>query len=414
MDKLHDANEQGRLSRFLFVGWLLMWLSLQISGLPVTLALKNRFHLGAADISLFSLVTGIAWFLKPVFGWLSDGFPLWGTRRRHYLLLSSFLSGVVWCVLAVLPISYTLLLIAFTLINAGKTLASTVLGGIMVDAGQKYGTTGRLSAQRSAVTSAVALISGPVAGFLAGRAFGWAAVASAACAFGLTLLCYRLYHESRGGPEPSRGARKGISQYRVVLKSRSLWWGLLMSFLFLLAPGFGTPLLFVQQDSLHFSAQFIGNLALLSGSAGLLGAFVYSRLCRRLSIRVLLVGGTLIEVCAVLLFLRYDSALSAILITVLTGFTGAMAGLPVADLTARATPRGSEALGFSLMISASNVAWKFSDVLGSWLYQHRHFHFPWLVLLNAGTTLAMLLILPFVPRSLTDQSEKRSQELPGS
>lgn len=404
MNAAADAHDERHLSRFLFAGWLLLWLSLQVSDLSLKLLLKNRFALGAADIAIFGLVAGIAWYTKPLCGWLSDSVRLRGTRRRHYLLLSSGLSGVVWCFLAVLPPTYAVLLVGLIVINAGKTLSNAVLGGILVDTGHRFGTTGRLSAQRSAVTSAVTLISGPVAGFLAGKTFGWAALGSALCAFLLGAACYYFYREA---PQPRTATKAALTKgsLRELLHSRSLWWGLLMSFLFMLAPGFGTPLLFIQQDSLHFSPQLIGNLALLNGAAGLVGALLYGRLCRRMALRPLLVVGTLVEVGAVLLFLRYDSVVHAVIVTVLTGFTGALATLPVADLTARATPRGNEALGFSLMVSASNVAWKFSDVLGSWLYQHRHFHFPELVLLNAGTTLCMLLVLPFVPRTLTDRRQ---------
>ncbi|MBB6050651.1 MFS transporter [Armatimonas rosea] len=397
-----DSPSEGRLSQFLFAGWLLLWLSLQVSDLPVKLLLKNHFQLGAADIAIFGLVTGIAWYTKPLCGWLSDSVRFFGTRRRHYLLLSSTLSGIVWCALAVLPLTYGILLGALILINAGKTLSNAVLGGILVDTGHRFGTTGRLSSQRSAVTSAVTLISGPVAGFLAGKAFGWAALASALCAFLLGAACYRFLPEAPT-PRPEKRTGGSPNPLRELLRSRSLWWGLLMSFLFMLAPGFGTPLLFLQQDTLRFSPQLIGNLALLNGAAGLVGALVYGYLCHRVALRPLLVGGTLASVGAILCFLRYDTLPHAVLVTLATGFTGALATLPVADLTARATPRGNEALGFSLMVSASNVAWKFSDVLGSWLYQHKHFHFPQLVLLNAGTTLCMLLVLPLVPRSLTDK-----------
>ncbi len=401
-DEPRKSSDERRLTSFLFLGWLLLWGSFNVSELPLKLLLKNHFHLGASDIAVFGLLTGIAWYTKPFWGWLSDSVRLWGTRRRHYLLLSSTLSGLVWCCLAVIPITYASLLIGFILINAGKTFASTVLGGVLVDTGQRFGTTGRLSSQRSGVMNAVALFSGPVAGFLAGKAFGWAALTSAMFVLALVVACYKLY------PEPSESKptlpvpKKSLGSLATVLRSRSLWWGILMSFLFMIAPGFGTPLLFLQQDTLHFSPQFIGNLDLIHGSAGLLGALIYGLLCRRVALRPLLFCGTLLSALATLLYLRYSSVSQATLATALSGFTGALAVLPVADLTARATPRGSEALGYSLMISATNISFKLSDVLGSWLYQHQYFHFPNLVLLNVGTTLCMLLILPFLPRSLTE------------
>lgn len=398
-------STERRLSHFLFLGWLLTWLSIQLSDLPVKLLLKNRFHLGAGDVAFFGLAVGLAWYAKPLFGWLSDTVRFCGTRRRHYLLLSTLLAGGVWLTMAVLPLSYRLLFVGFLLLNAMKTLMSTVLGGVLVDTGQRFGSTGRLSAQRSAVTNVVVLIGGPVGGWLAGRAFGWTAVLSGLCAFGLAAACYFLYQEPKGEVTVKSKGLVSRSQLRELLHSRSLWWGLAMSFLFNIAPGFGTPLLYVQQDVLHFTPQFIGMLAMLHGGAGLGGALLYNALCRHIPLRRLIVLGTVASVAATFLFLWYENAIWAIVVTLLTGVTGSLSGLPVADLTARATPRGNEALGYSLMVSASNVAWKFSDVLGSWLYQHKHFHFPNLVWLNALTSLAVLAILPFIPRSLTDQHD---------
>lgn len=382
-------------------------MSIQVSDLPLKLLLKNRFHLGAGDVAFFGLAVGLAWYAKPLFGWLSDVIPFRGTRRRHYLLLSSLIAAATWGALAVLPPTYQTLFIGFLILNAMKTMSSTVLGGVLVDTGQRFGITGRLSSQRTAVSSAVVLIAGPIAGFLASRAFHWAAVASGICALLLGYLCFAWYTEvpREANAAQRRSEPTTVTRVRELLRSRSLWWGLAMSFLFTISPGFGTPLLYVQQDTLHFSSQFIGNLAMIDGAGGLLGAVIYSRLCRTLPLRYTILGGSLLSVAATLFYLRYQSAPLAIIITGLSGIAGALAGLPVADLTARATPKGSEALGYSLMISASNIAFKFSDVLGSWLYQHKHFHFPTLVWLNAGTTLAMLVILPLIPRSLADQHD---------
>ena len=78
------------------------------------------------------------------------------------------------------------------------------------------------------------------------------------------------------------------------------------------------------------------------------------------------------------------------------------------DLAARATPRGSEGLGYSLMLSIRNVALFGSDVLGSRLADNG-WHLPFvggnlhdstfhsLVYLNAGTTFIVFLLVPLLP-----------------
>jgi hypothetical protein len=68
-------------------------------------------------------------------------------------------------------------------------------------------------------------------------------------------------------------------------------------------------------------------------------------------------------------------------------------------LCARATPKGSEALGFALIVSVNNLTGQGADVVGSKLVDS-HWSFRSLVLLNAGTTLFVLILLPFLPKTL--------------
>jgi hypothetical protein len=69
------------------------------------------------------------------------------------------------------------------------------------------------------------------------------------------------------------------------------------------------------------------------------------------------------------------------------------------DLAARATPKGCEGLGYSLMLSIRNVALFGADIVGSHLADHK-WPFASLVYLNAGTTAIVLVLLPFMPAAL--------------
>src|SRR5215475_13837706 len=60
-----------------------------IGRLPLRLFLKDHLHLSAQAVATFTFVTTFAWNVKPVAGILSDAFPLFGTRRRHYMMLSA-------------------------------------------------------------------------------------------------------------------------------------------------------------------------------------------------------------------------------------------------------------------------------------------------------------------------------------
>jgi hypothetical protein len=79
-------------------------------------------------------------------------------------------------------------------------------------------------------------------------------------------------------------------------------------------------------------------------------------------------------------------------------FSG-FAELALIDLAARATPKGCEGLGYSLILSIRNVALFGADVVGSYLVDHK-WPFAHLVFLNGGTTAIVLILVPLLPAAL--------------
>ena len=398
-------SEQRRTASLLSMGWLLTWMALWTPSLPLNLYLKNTLHLGAGAIAAFGLVAGFASYVKPIAGLLSDNLTLFGTRRKHYLLLSTLLGGICWLLVGVLPKTYSVLLFMQAMIMAMVMVASTALGGLLVDSGKRNNTVGRLSSQRYGINNLTTLIVGPLGGYLASRTFGLTIGICAACLILLAPLVALFLHEER--TEPNARSKSGSwsnvgQQLKNTLASRPLWWGLAMCCLLNIAPGFGTPLLFYQQDTLKFTPQFMGNLSILSGGSGLIAAALYFRFCSRVTLRRLLTLGIALSVIGTLFYLFYQSTLTAALIEISTGFVSTLAILPLWNLCGRATPRGNEALGYSLMMSVCNLMAALSNTLGSWFFEHLHWNFKNLVWLNAGTTALVLLIVPLLPATLMD------------
>ncbi|WP_394793673.1 MFS transporter [Armatimonas sp.] len=400
-----SAAEQKQTSAVLASGWLLTWLAMNISILPINLYLKNKLHLGAEAVAFFILVIGFASYIKPIAGLFSDNLTLFGTRRKHYLLFGTLVGGLCWVLLAFLPKTYTVLLVMQTTTIAVFVVASTALGGLLVDTGKRNGSIGRLTSQRLAISNLVGLIAGPLGGYLATKAFGLTIGICAGCFFLLVPVVALFLHEPPAVAQAAPSWKAVGQQLKATFASRSLWWGLLMCCLLTIAPGFGTPLLFYQQDTLKLGEQFIGNLGMISGSCGLLAALLYSKLCPRLPLRRLLPLGIICSSVGTLFYLGYNSVLTALLIEGLAGFVGTLAVLPLWDLCGRATPHKNEALGYSLMMSVLNLTGALSNLMGSWLYEHLHWNFKNLVWLNAGTTALVLLIIPLLPAALMDRRD---------
>ena len=103
---------------------------------PFNYVLKGM-HKDATAIAGFFFIAGLAWYAKPILGILSDSFPLFGTRRRSYLLLGSILGAVSWATYMLVPQRYGIYLLLIVLVNTALVLASAVCGGMLVEEGQK-------------------------------------------------------------------------------------------------------------------------------------------------------------------------------------------------------------------------------------------------------------------------------------
>ncbi len=77
-----------------------------LARLPLQNLLKNELHADRTANAAFFFWAGLAWYLKPLAGILTDAFPLFGSRRKSYILISSILAAVSWLALIVTPHQY--------------------------------------------------------------------------------------------------------------------------------------------------------------------------------------------------------------------------------------------------------------------------------------------------------------------
>src|ERR1019366_9274150 len=148
-----------------------------LARIPIQNLLKNELHADRAANAAFFFWATLAWYFKPLAGIITDAFPLLGSRRRSYILVSSLLAVLCWIGLAYTPHEYNKLLWVAIVINTFMVITSTVVGGYMVEVAQATSGSGRLTAVRTTVQNLSTFIAGPAAGYLAIVAFGWTAAA---------------------------------------------------------------------------------------------------------------------------------------------------------------------------------------------------------------------------------------------
>ncbi|MED6173819.1 hypothetical protein PIB30_118624 [Stylosanthes scabra] len=73
---------------------------LGLARLAVNFFLKDDLHLDPAETAVISGFSALPWLIKPLYGFISDSVPLFGYRRRSYLVLSGLLGALSWSLMA--------------------------------------------------------------------------------------------------------------------------------------------------------------------------------------------------------------------------------------------------------------------------------------------------------------------------
>ncbi|HEX8313059.1 MAG TPA: MFS transporter [Chthoniobacteraceae bacterium] len=373
--------------------------------LPLQWLLKERLSLGAEEIAVFFATALLPWYFKPLAGLLSDALPLFGSRRRAYLLAGAGGAALASLAVAFAPVEKLWLLTCIITIHAALMLVSTVTGGLLVEAGQRWSATGRLTSWRSLAESTAALCAGPVGGWLAGTQLGLPAGLSVGLALSIfATFAINLRNEVPVVCVPRNARSVLLAPVTALLCSRGVWVAAALLCCYQVAPGFQTPLFFLQTDTLRFTPRFLGTLAFVSAVGSLAGAAAYAWCCRRIPFRQLFPAAIFVGVATTMTYLRYGSARAAVVIEACNGIAAAFAFVALLDLIARAMPKGQEALGYAFVFSVGNLASSASDIVGSRWFD-AGVPFSQLVWVNAGTTALLLIAVPFIPQRLVERGE---------
>src|ERR1051326_5685274 len=104
---------------------------------PLNYYLKQVYQWTPVQITAFLTVLNLPWFLKPLYGIVSDFVPLFGSRRKAYLLLANALAAAAYFSMAGAAAPNTILLLLLLAVY-GMAIASTVAGAVLVENAQRF------------------------------------------------------------------------------------------------------------------------------------------------------------------------------------------------------------------------------------------------------------------------------------
>src|SRR5579862_1984093 len=375
----------------------------QIGGMiaqPLNNYLKAAQGWTPVQITGFITLFNLPWIIKPVYGLISDFVPLFGYRRKSYLLLvnAAAIIGFIWVTQLTAPgdLLIPLMITAYTM-----AISSTLCGAILVENGQRLHESGTFVNQQwlwfNIALMAAAVLGGQLVEHLspAGALHGAAAIVAVAPLIVIvgTLL---LVPEKKVAVNIA-GMKYTFASLKTSFHRRELW--LITGFLFLynFSPGLSTPLYFTMTDSLHFSQAYIGILGSIASAGWVVGALLYRRLLGELTLKNLLnlsiVFGTLTTAAFVLL----SNEVSAAVIYFCSGFAAMLATVATVTLAADYCPPRAEGFAFAVLMSIINLATSAADNVGSFLYSRMFDHnVRPLVLISAAFTAFAFVLVPLL------------------
>jgi MFS family permease len=388
----------------------------QVGGLiaqPLSYFLKTMHGWSATEVTAFLAIFNLPWIIKPVYGVLSDLVPLFGYRRKSYLIAANLLAaaGFLWTTQLTAPgqLVWALQLTAYAM-----AISSTVCGAVLVENGQRLGASGRFVNQQWLWFNAAAATAAIVGGQLAERlppatalhaAAAIVAIAPAAVLFATVFLI----DEPRtriSGP----ALRSALGGLGAALRKRELWIVGIFLFLYYFSPGLSTPLYYTMTDSLKFSQGYIGVLGSIAAAGWVIGALLYRRLFGELSSRTLLNLSIALGTLATAAYLLLFNEAAAAVISFCSGFAAMTATVATVTLAADYCPPRSEGFSFAVMMSLINLATASADIVGSFLFDHVFAHrLTPLILVSAAFTAFAFLLVP-----LLRLGDKRQGEVAGA
>lgn len=312
--------------------------ALGLARLAQTFLLKDDLHLGPAEMSATMGILALPWTIKPLYGFLSDGFPIFGYRRRSYLVLAGIIgflsySSLAWGLgggSATSSTALTITVISLLLSSASIALADVVADGIVVQKTRDAATNGddpAIAGGLQSVCWGSAAIGGLISAYFSGslletmsprEVFGIASFLPLAVG-GMSLLIDEepITKKKMAGEAAMNGnneiaettngeiavtndamasVKEQISALWDALRQPSIYKPVLFIFLWQSTPSSDGAMLYFMTNDIGFGPEFLGRVRLVTAASSLLGVWLYNQYLRRVPIKDVLLWTSLISV----------------------------------------------------------------------------------------------------------------------
>ncbi|XP_068333445.1 folate-biopterin transporter 1, chloroplastic-like [Pyrus communis] len=412
---------------------------LGLARLAVSFYLKDDLHLDPAETAVITGFSALPWLIKPIYGFVSDSVPLFGYRRRSYLILSGLLGAVSWSLMATVVDNKFSVAFCIILGSLSVAFSDVVVDSMVVE--RARGESQSMSGSLQSLCWGSSAFGGIVSSYFSGSlvdAYGVRFV------FGLTALLplmtsavsilvneQPVIGASKGPNFPLAGHnlfdswKKNVLQLWDAVRQPNVFFPTLFIFLWQATPHSESAMFYFTTNKLGFTPEFLGRVKLVTSVASLLGVGLYNGFLKTVPLRktfvVTTVFGSAIGLTQVLLVTglnrkfgisdEWFSIGDSLAITVLSQASF----MPVLVLAARLCPEGVEATLFATLMSISNAGSVLGGLMGAGLTQllgvtkDQYDNLSLLIIICNLSSLLPLPLLGLLPRDHPDANPEESE-----
>jgi folate/biopterin transporter len=391
---------------------------LGLARLAVSFFLKDELGLTPVQVSAMLGAVVLPWTIKPLFGFLSDGLPIFGYRRRPYLVLSGILGTISWVSLATIVHTAVATAITLALSSLSVAISDVIVDSLVVERARKesQAKAGSLQSLCWGTSALGGLITAYLSGLLLEH-FTTRTVFLITATFPLlvSVVAWFIAEEpvsqdtEQNENSNFQKIKYQVSQLRKAITQKAILLPSLFLFIWMATPTTDSAFFFFTTNELHFEPEFLGRVRLVTSVASLCGIWIFQRFLKTVPFRVIFAWSTVLSAALgmtmLLLVTHANRALGiddhwfSLGDSLILSVMGEIAYMPVLVLAARLCPPGIEATLFALLMSITNLAGLVSYELGAGLMHllgitETQFDFLWLLVIISNLT--TLLPLPFI------------------
>jgi len=403
MEQALDKNQILKLS---IVFALIYFFSINglasLPGITISFLLKDVLKMTATQAAYFGAVTLVGWAIKPIWGLISDLIPIFGYRRKSYLIITATITTIVWVYLGqVENFSIKTLLILFTLSSTMYAFMDVICDGLMVETGKPYNITGQLQSIQWTSVYIAAIITGLVGGWVA-KNLAPQTVFLITGMFPVLILLSSLFIKETKVINHAEHLKLTVVSLKKASRTKTIWLLALFLFLWTFSPSFGAPFFYYAVDVLKFDQIFLGIVATVGAASSAVGAILYARYVKKIKTRVWINVAIFLGVIATLFDLIYFTQLVQqnlalakalnIATAAILSVIGSITFLMILNAAALACPKNGEGTTFATLTSFWNIGLIGSSILGGFLFEKIGLQ-P-LIITSAVFTAAAWIVLP--------------------